>query len=250
MRVIRRGLAQGHEQAERGGASALAFGCVTGLALLQARTQFAQDGLASRRHELTANVSQLSDPAEHDATRRRTGPFAVVAVMDFPIHQQGQAFFKAHRGGFGLAQLLFQRAGQDNVCGHGGELAVPLATGMTGDPLAAMQQFHRVVGDARIDLLPDQRMRHAVGMLGMLAKTLSVDRSFCKRNGHGHSRCAGNSNASQTNRLYTCNGAPPAPGLPGSDQAAEQCARHQQAGRQARVDQFDRLGVAAPGRME
>jgi hypothetical protein len=46
---------------------------------------------------------------------------------------------------------------------------------MTGDPFAAMKDFDRCSGDARLDLLAEQLVRDAVIMLGDLDVIVETD---------------------------------------------------------------------------
>ena len=49
------------------------------------------------------------------------------------------------------------------------------AAAMTGDPFAAMKDLDRCSGDARLDLLAEQLVRHAVIMLGDLDVIVETD---------------------------------------------------------------------------
>src|SRR3954454_2525143 len=62
-----------------------------------------------------------------------------------------------------------------HVLGDGGRPVRAGAAPMAGDPLAAMEDLDRGGGDARLDLLADQLVRHAVVMLSDLDVVVEVD---------------------------------------------------------------------------
>jgi hypothetical protein len=62
--------------------------------------------------------------------------------------------------------LLVRAVRRGHVFVQRGEAAATRAASMAGHALAAMQQLHQRVGDARFEFQPHQRMRHAVAVEG------------------------------------------------------------------------------------
>src|SRR5580700_11228731 len=65
--------------------------------------------------------------------------------------------------------------GARHVLGDSGRAMRAQAAAMAGDPFAAMKDLDRCSGDARLDLLADQLVRHAVVMLGDLDVVVEAD---------------------------------------------------------------------------
>jgi len=65
--------------------------------------------------------------------------------------------------------------GAGHVLGDSGRPMRAQAAAMAGDPFAAMKDLGCPGGDARLDLLADQLVRHAVVMLGDLDVIIEAD---------------------------------------------------------------------------
>jgi hypothetical protein len=65
--------------------------------------------------------------------------------------------------------------GAGHVLGDSGRPMRAQAAAMAGDPFAAMKDLDCPGGDARLDLLADQLVRHAVVMLGDLDVIIEAD---------------------------------------------------------------------------
>jgi hypothetical protein len=65
--------------------------------------------------------------------------------------------------------------GAGHVLGDSGRPMQTQAAAMAGDPFAAMKDLDCCSGDARLDLLAEQLVRHAVVMLGDLDVIIEAD---------------------------------------------------------------------------